>query len=92
MIPERDCRIACYLNDLDPEDESDWPRQHEWLAKRLNDFHRVFSQRVRALDLSSSLPRARDTATVLIRARTPLAGGSLQLIPLPLAVVIYLHA
>jgi hypothetical protein len=48
---KRDCRIACYLNDLDPEDESDWPRQHEWLAKRLNDFHRVFSQRVRALDL-----------------------------------------
>lgn len=48
---KRDCRIACYLNDLDPEDESDWPRQHEWLAKRLNDFHRVFSQRVRGLDL-----------------------------------------
>ena len=45
-LPSRQgCRIACYLNDLDPEDESDWPRQHEWLAKRLNDFHRVFSQK-----------------------------------------------
>ena len=39
------------LNDLDPEDEADWPRQHEWLAKRLNDMHRVFAPRVRALDL-----------------------------------------
>jgi hypothetical protein len=55
---KRDCRIACYLNDLDPEDESDWPRQHEWLAKRLNDFHRVFSQRVRALDFQ---PRPADS-------------------------------
>jgi hypothetical protein len=26
------CRIACYLNDVDPEDKTDWPRQHEWLA------------------------------------------------------------
>lgn len=50
-LPARqDCRIACYLSDLDPEDESDWPRQHKWLADRLNDFHRVFSHRVRALD------------------------------------------
>jgi hypothetical protein len=55
---KRDCRIACYLNALDPEDESDWPRQHEWLAKRLNDFHRVFSQRVRALDFQ---PRPADS-------------------------------
>ena len=45
----RDCRIASYLNAADPEDESDWPRQHAWLTKRLNDLHRVLSQRVKAL-------------------------------------------
>lgn len=46
----RDCRISSYLNDADPEKEADWPRQHDWLAKRLNAMHRVFAHRVRALD------------------------------------------
>lgn len=46
---KRDCRIACYLSGVDPEDESDWPRQHDWLASHLNDLHRVFSGRVRNL-------------------------------------------
>ena len=46
----RDCRIAVYLHDVNPEDETDWPRQHEWLAKRLNDMHRVLARRVSALD------------------------------------------
>ncbi len=50
-LPEaRACRIASYLNDVDPADEADWPRQHEWLAKRLNELHRIFSQRVKALE------------------------------------------
>ena len=50
-LPEgQDSRISSYLDDVDPEDKADWPRQHEWLAKRLNDFHRVFSDRVKALD------------------------------------------
>jgi hypothetical protein len=51
---KRDCRTACYLNGADPEDESDWPRQHEWLAKRLNDMHRAFASRVKALDAQIS--------------------------------------
>jgi hypothetical protein len=46
----RDCRISSYLEDVDPEDESDWARQHKWLASRLNDMHRVFANRVRFLD------------------------------------------
>jgi hypothetical protein len=46
----RDCRISSYLNEVDPEDEADWHRQHEWLARRLNDMHRVFAPRVSALD------------------------------------------
>ena len=45
-----DCRVACYLNDVDPEKENDWARQHEWLAGRLNDLHRVLAPRVRTLE------------------------------------------
>jgi hypothetical protein len=56
-LPERqDCRIASYLDEADPEDRTDWPRQHEWLAKRLNDLQRVFAQRVRALDADDWQP------------------------------------
>ncbi|MDE0372760.1 MAG: DUF4268 domain-containing protein [Rhodospirillales bacterium] len=43
-------RVSVYLDDLDPADEADWPRQHEWLATKLNDMHRVFAQRLRVLD------------------------------------------
>lgn len=52
----RDCRISYYLNDVDPEDDADWPRQQEWLAKRLNDMHRVLTDRVRALDADAWQP------------------------------------
>lgn len=53
-LPDRrDSRIAVYLDQTDPEDRDDWPRQHEWLAKRINDLHRVFVNRVRALDSDS---------------------------------------
>lgn len=45
----RDARISIYLDDLDPEEEGDWGRQHAWLADRLNDLHRVFCARVRRL-------------------------------------------
>lgn len=45
----RDRRISCYLRDIDAEDESDWPRQHQWLAERLNQLHRAFVERIRAL-------------------------------------------
>lgn len=46
----RDCRISVYMTNVDPEDERDWPRQHEWLAAKVNDFHRAFLNRVRELD------------------------------------------
>ena len=50
-LPARqDCRIAFYLNSVNPEEESDWLRQHEWLAKRLNDMHGVFARRIRELN------------------------------------------
>jgi hypothetical protein len=50
-LPEAtDARIASYFNDVDLEDETDWPRQQDWLAKRLNEMHHVFANRVRSLN------------------------------------------
>jgi len=46
----RDSRISVYMTNVDPEDERDWPRQHDWLAAKVNDLHRVFLARVRDLD------------------------------------------
>lgn len=46
----RDSRIAIYLPETDPDSDGDWPRQHRWLASKVNDFHRVFRERVRLLD------------------------------------------
>ena len=45
----RDRRIAVYRRDVDPGIEADWPEQHEWLVKHLNDLHRVFAQRIRVI-------------------------------------------
>lgn len=39
-------RIAC-VRVADPMDESDWPKQHEWLAEKLNRMHVVFADRVK---------------------------------------------
>lgn len=46
----RDCRISISLNDVDPADRSDWIRQQDWLAARLNEMHRAFAERVANLD------------------------------------------
>jgi Domain of unknown function (DUF4268) len=43
-------RIAVYLIDTDPTDKADWPRQHEWLAKKINELHKVFAPRLGALE------------------------------------------
>jgi hypothetical protein len=39
------------MNGVDPEQESDWSRQHEWLATHLDDLHRVFAKGISGLDL-----------------------------------------
>ena len=51
-----DSRIAAYMNKVNPEDKEHWPDQHSWLAKKLNDIHRVLSNRIRALDASEWQP------------------------------------
>ena len=45
-----DSRVAVYLHDVDPGDESDWPPQHQWFASKLNELHRVFARRIRELN------------------------------------------
>jgi len=35
---------------VDPDDETDWPRQHAWLAKQLNKLHQLFAGRIGSLD------------------------------------------
>lgn len=52
----QDCRISVQLKEADPDNAADWPRQHEWLAKRLNDLHRVLASRVGALDADERVP------------------------------------
>ena len=55
-LPGQDQRIASYLKDVEPKDDEDWPRQHEWLATHLNDMHRVLAPRVAALDTETWQP------------------------------------
>ncbi len=56
-LPEgQDCRIFSQLKDVDPDNEGDWPRQHAWLAARLNALHRAFARRVAALDADAWQP------------------------------------
>ncbi|MFC4254738.1 DUF4268 domain-containing protein [Croceibacterium xixiisoli] len=65
-LPEgKDTRISTPLNDIDPEDQMDWPRQHEWLTARMNEFYRVFVHRVKALDANAWRPEADTGADVL---------------------------
>ena len=51
-LPTRiDSRVSTYLDEVDPDNEDEWPRQHEWLAKRLNEMHSAFSERIKKLDI-----------------------------------------
>lgn len=55
----QNCRIEHSRDDVDPRDEKDWPRQHEWLARSLNAMHDAFSPRIRNLD-PEDLPNDED--------------------------------
>ena len=57
----QDSRISVSLDDADPDNEADWARQHEWLAKRLNEMHRVLAPRIRVLDPDSWRPESQAT-------------------------------
>lgn len=46
----QDTRIFTALDNVSPDDQADWARQHDWLAQKLNDLHRAFARRVVRLD------------------------------------------
>ena len=43
-------RISLRKEDTDPQDEADWPNQHEWLTSKLELFDKVFRPRIKALN------------------------------------------
>ncbi|MDR9395093.1 MAG: DUF4268 domain-containing protein [Roseovarius sp.] len=45
-------RISISKDGVDFSQTADWDLQHEWLAEHLEQFHRVFSKRIRDLDAS----------------------------------------
>lgn len=54
-LPEKKAsRIAAYLQDVDPTDEADWPRQHKWLAENIQKLRTTFETRVRNLELDDA--------------------------------------
>ena len=48
---KKGAQVRITLADADPANESDWPRQHNWLADRLERLHRAFAPRAKALIL-----------------------------------------
>jgi hypothetical protein len=50
--PNKKYWIGMSLDNADPLNESDWPRQHEWLAMRLQTIYRVFVPRISALQFT----------------------------------------
>lgn len=56
----QDCSMDVTLEGVDPTDESSWPKQHEWLADKLAELHKVFSVRVRELNADDWHPLSED--------------------------------
>ncbi len=51
VLPEgQDTRIALYKYNVDPNDKSDWDKQHIWFTSKLNALHKAFAARIRSLD------------------------------------------
>lgn len=53
MPGRKQTRISETLEGVDLRDEADWPRQHGWMAERLDRLHAAFRERVLRLDLAA---------------------------------------
>lgn len=52
-LPEaKESQIVVHLNNADPSDREDWPKQHKWLKAVLEKFNGVFRPIVKELDAS----------------------------------------
>ena len=54
MSGRKSSRIALYRGDVDIADRKTWADQFHWYAEQIKNFRRVFTPRVRALDLVES--------------------------------------
>jgi hypothetical protein len=56
-LPHRDaCRIAYFLEDVDPKDETRWPEFRRWMIDRLHKLERTFRERIRRLSADNCVP------------------------------------
>jgi len=66
---EKNSCISISLRDADPKNEADWPRQHRWLAQRLNAMHRALSSRVAVMDKPATSGKEWEAAAKVAKDR-----------------------
>jgi len=49
-------RIRIDMPNGDPNNQDDWPRQHDWLTDKLQRFNKAFRQRVKLIDAAEAPP------------------------------------
>ncbi len=54
--PRGDRRLRLKKADVNPDDETDWPNQHGWLATKLEELNKGFRRRIVALDAGDWYP------------------------------------
>ncbi|MGL5361843.1 MAG: DUF4268 domain-containing protein, partial [Bosea sp. (in: a-proteobacteria)] len=65
-LPEKVAsRIAVYLKNTDLTNREDWPRQRAWIREQLHVFRKVFTKRVKELELSAEAATESDDEQVL---------------------------
>ncbi len=52
----RESQINLHNRNVDLADRKQWPGQHEWLCQMLEQFHGVFAERVKSLDIAEYQP------------------------------------
>jgi hypothetical protein len=63
-LPHRKQSHVVLVKPADPTLRTDWPAQHQWFLSTLERFHKVFSQRVKALPDATELQAAAVNAEV----------------------------
>lgn len=54
LAGKKACRIAVYLNGVDPSDQTKFNQLHAWMLDKMKRFHTVFRSRVQALPTTST--------------------------------------
>jgi hypothetical protein len=48
---QKDSKVVTFCRNVNPADRQNWPQQHAWMLSMLEIFHRVFSKRVKGLNI-----------------------------------------